>query len=68
MSITEFCVLIVKVWPLLELVVVGHEDVKEAEDGQHLEDGLHGQAKEVGQLQHDEAHVVENVLKMKVEP
>lgn len=68
MFITEFCVLVVKVWPLLELVVVGHEDVEEAQDGQHLEDGLHGQAQEVGQLQHDEAHVVENVLKTKVKP
>ena len=47
LQLTKFRVLLVKVWPFLKLVVVGDEDVEEAQDGQHLKDGLHGQTQEV---------------------
>ncbi len=36
------------------LVVVGHEDVEEPEEWQPLEEGLHGQADKVNDLEHEE--------------
>ena len=62
--LTKLVILLLEVRALLELVVVGHEDVEEPENGEHLEEGLHRQSQEVRKLQDNEANVVEDVLQV----